>query len=252
MKSIDDAPQARKEEEKAPGDERLIMLCDGIFAIAITLLVIDIKIPPGLNEGDFYNALPQLFSQTLFYLITFIAIAGFWRLHRGLMRYIKRMDEHFISLTVLFLVFVAFFPVTSSIIGEGYIFIPSILMYTLGFAGCGFSLLLLWFYASWHHRLIDPEVTPAEIRSRSITFALAPTYFSLSLLLLFFLYPAHSSDVFWTWLLLPFLAFIVRRASGSTLAQWLGGRLVAIRASHSAEKSSAPEKVSTSDKASPG
>ncbi|HLH62760.1 MAG TPA: TMEM175 family protein [Ktedonobacteraceae bacterium] len=191
-------------------DDRLIMLCDGVFAIAITLLVINIKIPAGLTEDKFNAVLrTELFSQVLFYLITFLVIAGYWSEHRRLMKLIERIDRRFISLTFLFLAFIAFFPVTSSIVGEGYGYRSAVILYTLAFAGCGFSSLLLWLYASWHQRLIDPQMTQNEIISRAINIALAPTYFSLSLLLLFS--SITPSNIFWTWLLLPFIVFVVRR-----------------------------------------
>ncbi|HEV2662279.1 MAG TPA: TMEM175 family protein, partial [Ktedonobacteraceae bacterium] len=64
--------------ENVPGAERLLVLCDGIFAIATTLLVIDIKIPSHLSEADFNKALSTtLFQQALIYLITFVVIASF-------------------------------------------------------------------------------------------------------------------------------------------------------------------------------
>ncbi len=207
----------QKQLEKFSAEDRLIMLCDGIFAIAITLLVINIKLPSGLTEDKFNGALrTQLFSQVLFYLITFLVIAGYWSEHRRLMRLIERIDRRFISLTFLFLAFIAFFPVTSSIVGEGYGYRSAVILYTLAFAGCGFSSLLLWLYASWHRRLIDPQTSQDEIISRGINIALAPTYFSLSLLLLFS--SITPADIFWTWLLLPFVVFIVRHIQQSWLS----------------------------------
>ncbi len=217
--SLDSAGEQSNEHnqvEPFSAGDRLIMLCDGVFAIAITLLVINIKIPAGLTEDTFNAALrTQLFSQVLFYLITFLVVAGYWSEHRRLMKLIERIDRRFISLTFLFLAFIAFFPVTSSIVGEGYGYRSAVILYTLAFAGCGFSSLLLWLYASWHHRLIDPQMTQDEIISHAINIALAPSYFSLSLLLLFS--SITPANIFWTWLLLPVVVFVVRRIRQSKL-----------------------------------
>ena len=107
--------------EKEPGEDRIVMLCDGVFAIAITLLFIDIKIPTGLSEDSFNGVLNgEFLSEALFYLITFVIIASYWMQHRRLMHELRRIDGRFLMLTFLFLAFVAFFPVTSGIIGEGY------------------------------------------------------------------------------------------------------------------------------------
>ena len=193
---IQQQPFAQQHEEKEAGDDRLVMLCDGVFAIAITLLVIDIKVDGNLSLDQFNNILRSVFfSQTVFYLITFLVISRFWIQHRHLMRSVKRVDHRFIELTFLFLVFISFFPVTSSIVGEGYDYPGAVILYTLTFAGCGFSSLALWSYATWHHRLVDQEITRDEIVARSVSIALTPAYFSLSLLLL--LFPAlPAGDVF--------------------------------------------------------
>jgi uncharacterized membrane protein len=206
--------------ENPPGAERLLVLCDGIFAIATTLLVIDIKIPSNLSETAFNNALSNLlFSQAIIYLITFVVIASFWAQHRRVMHYVNHFDSRFISLTLLFLAFIAFFPVTSTILNQ-YSYLGAIILYTLTFAGCGFSLLIVWLYASWHHRLLEPDLPRERIASLSIGIALTPVYFSLSLLLLFT--PLNPPDIFYSWLLLPFITLLFHMVRRRRLTQSLG------------------------------
>jgi uncharacterized membrane protein len=217
------------QRENAPGAERLLVLCDGIFAIATTLLVIDIKIPSRLSEADFNNALYHtLFQQAIFYLITFVVIASFWAEHRRVMHHVKYFDSRFIALSLLFLAFIAFFPVTSAIVKD-YDFPGAIILYTLTFAGCGFSLLIVWLYASWHHRLVEPDLPQKRIASLSFKIAVTPVYFSLSLLLLFT--PLKPSNIFYSWLLLPFITLLFRVVRRKQLSQSLA-KLV----SHQSEK----------------
>lgn len=195
-------------EEKSPGFDRLIMLCDGIFAIAMTLLVLDIKlnVPEGAKITDaamFWQALKPLLLKSLFYLMTFITVAGYWMGHRRLMTYVKRQDGPFTILTFLFLAFVVFFPVSFNVMTEGGDFAAVVIFYTAVLAGCGFSSFSLWAYASWKHRLIDPGVSQHEIVSRSMSILFIPAYFSLSLLLL--LIPHLDPDaVFYSWIFIPF------------------------------------------------
>jgi uncharacterized membrane protein len=211
----------RSARENVPGADRLIVLCDGIFAIATTLLVIDIKLPSNLhNEAAFNKALyTTLFSQAIIYLITFVVIASFWAQHRRVMHYVKHFDGRFISLTLLFLAFIAFFPVTSTILNQ-YSYLGAIILYTLTFAGCGFSLLIIWLYASWHHQLLEPNLPREQIVSLSTGIALTPVYFSLSLLLLFT--PLNPPDIFYSWLLLPFVTLLFHMARRRRLTQSLG------------------------------
>lgn len=215
-------------KEKSPGEDRLIALCDGIFAIATTLLVIDIRLPSGLkNDIAFNAALSDLLSNAVvFYLITFVIVASLWMQHRHMMRYIKYQNARFAWLTLLFLVFVAFFPVASGIL-ESYTYAGAVIFYTLTFSGCGLSLVFMWLYASWHHRLIAPELPLEEILSFTVSLALTPVYFALSLLLLFF--PVNPTTVLWSWLALPAFGFAFRLVSheglSSTLAKFLSHQL---------------------------
>lgn len=208
--------------EKISGEDRLLVLCDGVFAIATTLLVIDIKLPSGIkNEATFNNALADLFSNSVvLYVITFAVIASLWVQHRHMMRHIKYQDARFTWFTLLFLVFIAFFPVTSNILETYGAYHGAVIIYTLTFSGCGLSLVLLWLYASWHHRLIEPDMPRDQIVSLGIGFALTPIYFSLSLLLLFA--PLQPADIFWSWLLLPFVTLLFRAIRRRQLSQSLG------------------------------
>ena len=128
--------------EKKPGEDRLVMLCDGVFAIAATLLVIGIDISPhDSSPGSVTDALGQLVLPGIFYLVTFLIIAVYWRFHRNLMQVVQHLDNNFISLTFLFLAFIAFFPVISKLLGAHGNVPAVVILYTLGLSGCGFSCL---------------------------------------------------------------------------------------------------------------
>jgi uncharacterized membrane protein len=206
----------RRQEQTILGEDRLLVLCDGVFAIAATLLVLDIKLPSNIpNEAQFNRQLGTLLSQVFIYVITFVVIAGYWSQHRGIVRTIERTDARFTWLTFLFLAFVAFFPVTSNILGA-YGYRGAVMLYTLAFTGCGFSLIALWLYAAWDGRLLERPLSRRELVRRTFNLALTPAYFSLSLLLL--LTPLRPTDVFWSWLLLP----VFFRLSRWAFRSWQG------------------------------
>ncbi|QBD76604.1 DUF1211 domain-containing protein [Ktedonosporobacter rubrisoli] len=205
------------QEEHSPGEDRLVMLCDGVFAIAITLLVLDIKLPPipahiADPAGFVHNNIMGLLPKIVIYLITFFLLAQLWQDHRTMMRYIQRLDKVFISLTFLFLAFIVFFPVAFNIAAEYSDFPEGVVFYTLSLIGCGCSAQLLWLYASWRHRLTGPETNSTLIASRSIHSLIVPVYFCLSLLLL--LIPSfhdQPSKVYWSWIFLPIFAVFIGR-----------------------------------------
>jgi len=223
-----EANEARKhdfsESLKKPDEDRISMLSDGIFAIAVTLLVLGIEIPTGVNHEGFIKALNgDFFTNTMYYTITFVVLAGYWLNHRQLMNIVERVDGPFLRLNLLFLAFVAFFPVASNLLKFSQ-FPEAVIIYTVVLAGCGYSSLILWIYALEDHRLVaaDMNINRSNM-SRFISISVVPTFFLLSLLLLFF--PAFSSSpshVFYFWLILPFVNRIWGR-----IAKFLKQRKVA-------------------------
>lgn len=199
------------EATKEPSEDRIVMLSDGIFAIAITLLVLGIQIPIADTHANtpqahaaFIQALTGDFlSNTLLYVVTFAVLASYWLNHRRLMQVIKRVDRVFLWLNLLFLAFVTFFPVAANISKYSQ-FPEAVIIYTVVLAGCGYSAVLLWIYALGNHRLVAAERDMTSETSRIIGVALTPTFLLASLLLL--LIPNFPPNhVFSSWLLLPFI-----------------------------------------------
>lgn len=186
-------------EENSPAFDRLLLLCDGVFAIAMTLLVLDIKLPEGITKDEVFDeAWSELIIKSVFYLLTFAVVAGYWMGHRRLMTYVKRQDGPFTLLTFLFLAFVVFFPVSFNVAVNYGDRAQVVIFYALVLAGCGISSFFIWIYASWKHRLIDPDVSRHEIISRAVGILVGPAFFCLSLLLL--LIPGiESYYVFFSW-----------------------------------------------------
>ena len=187
MQEIEKPSKPFVPEEKTPSEDRLVMLCDGVFAIAITLLVIGIGVKfPNDNPsvGEINNELWKMIPPAISYIITFIILAVYWRFHRNLMHTVKRLDNMFIVLTFVYLAFIAFFPVTSGLLGN-YGNDPSVIvLYTLEISGCATSALALWMCATWKHRLVDLSLPISYIRARTFSLLLTPIIYCLSLLLL--------------------------------------------------------------------
>jgi len=198
-------------EEKTPSEDRLVILCDGVFAIALTLLVLDIGVKitnPHPTQDQVNTALLTLIPPTVSYLITFAIIAIYWRFHRNLMQAVQRLDNTFISLTFLFLAFIAFFPVTSGLLGNYAEEPVVVVIYTLGLSGCGFSALALWLYATWNHSLVAPDMPAAEINTRTYSLLLNPLIYCASLLLL--LVVPEPYYICYSWALIGFTHRIVQ------------------------------------------
>ena len=149
------------------GTERTEAFSDGVFAIAITLLVLDLAVP----EKDFDNlwrGIAHLWPAYLGYATSFLTIGGIWMSHHGLFSRLRFVDRAVMRLNLLLLMVVAFLPFPTRLASLGVhqasaeraavIFYGAVLLVI--------SVLLsaLWRAAAVHPDLLQPDVTAAELR----------------------------------------------------------------------------------------
>ena len=112
-----DREHPKNELEKEFELERVILFSDAVFAIAITLLVIDIRFPE-VPKGAGSNELLNIFKPTIFeflaFTISFFFIGSFWSRHLKLFKFLKRYDQRLVILNLIFLFFIVLFPFTAS------------------------------------------------------------------------------------------------------------------------------------------
>lgn len=158
------------------GLERLIFFSDAVFAIAITLLTLDIRLPSRetlLDDAQLFTQLIGMWHEYLAYLISFLVIGVFWMAHHRKYRFIKRYDSRLMLFNLLFLMVVAFIPFPSSIISK-YSERTATVFYALTMALAGLLLAGIWRYASHHNRLVAPDLD-ARIRKREYSTSLTTT-----------------------------------------------------------------------------
>lgn len=158
------------------GLERLIFFSDAVFAIAITLLTLDIRLPPQetlLDDAQLFMELTGMWHEYLAYFISFLVIGVFWMAHHRKYRFIKQYDNRLMLLNLLFLMVVAFIPFPSSIISK-YSERTATIFYALMMALAGLLLAGIWRYASQHNRLVAPDLD-ARIRKREYSTSLTTT-----------------------------------------------------------------------------
>lgn len=112
---------------------RLEALSDGIFAIVMTLLIFDIKVPsmPGeVSNETLWSALLTLWPHIVVYAGTFLVLSVMWINHHFLFQmFAKDVDRRLNLLNLVYLMFVAFFPFSASFIGEYHAYQPATILY---------------------------------------------------------------------------------------------------------------------------
>ncbi|CAL9356326.1 hypothetical protein SUDANB60_05637 [Streptomyces sp. enrichment culture] len=100
------------------GPDRLLALSDGVFAIAITLLVLDISVPQDLDPARFHQALADTLPNLGAYAVSLAVLGGFWRDHRAIFRPVRQVDPDVIGLTLLGLGLAALLPFPTALVSE--------------------------------------------------------------------------------------------------------------------------------------
>jgi uncharacterized membrane protein len=158
---------------------RLEAFADAVFAIAITLLVIEIRLPAReeiARLGRLPAALLHLWPSYLAYLVSFVVIGIMWANHHNLMKLIGRVDHGFITLNLLLLMCVAFLPFPTAVMAEHLTDEHERAVAVAFYCGC-FTVtaafyFLMWWHAAHNRRLIHSHVPDEAVTA--ITRAYAP------------------------------------------------------------------------------
>jgi uncharacterized membrane protein len=187
-----------RERETGRDRDRIVNLSDGIFAIAITLLVLDIKvpnIPEDLVTSELPAAMISLWPNYLGYFLSFVSIAVFWTIHHSIFRPIRAYDRNLLYLNFLFLMLVAFVPFPTALLGEyGNHQLP-VAIYAATLAVGRLLLTAIHWYSTRNERLLDEPQDPATMRFFLIRGLMIPAIFLLSIAISFFSVRA----AIWTW-----------------------------------------------------
>lgn len=196
--------------ENQLGLERLIFFSDAVFAIAITLLVLEIRLPT--SEGPATNAellarLLSIWPHYLGYVLSFLVIGTFWMGHHRKYGLIQRYDGNLLLLNLLMLMWIAFIPFPTALISE-YGNRTATIFYALTIAATGVMSATNWWYAAYHNRLVNDQLS-ARLRRREF---LKPLL--ISALFLCSVGVAFIDDDWakFSWLLMIPIIYFVRRS----------------------------------------
>jgi uncharacterized membrane protein len=159
------------------GDDlgRLSALSDGLFSIAMTLLVLDLRAPAAesvRSEGDLWHGLLELAPRFVPYVMSFITLGIFWVGQQTQLKYLTRGDRNLAWIQLAFLFVVSLMPFTTALLAAFITFRVALLVYWLNVLLLGVALFASWTYAE-RAGLLDPQ-TPADVRgavSRRIVIA---------------------------------------------------------------------------------
>lgn len=165
------------------GTQRIETLVDGVFAIALTLLVLDIQAPQASSEMELLGKLWELRENIFSYLVSFIVLGTFWYGHTIEFHYVERSDRIHIGLNLVFLLCIAFIPFSASLIGQDGQFHTASVVYGLNLLLTGIVRYWHWSYITLGHRLVSIEMEPRLIRTIRRRFLIIPFSYLLAILI---------------------------------------------------------------------
>jgi uncharacterized membrane protein len=163
-----------------PGTERILAFSDGVFAIAITLLVLNISLPQ--HYDSLQRALRDLFPEYVSYAASFLILGIIWAQHHAVYDLIRRTDHIFLLINILFLMWVGFLPFPAHVLGQN-----------LGNAGEQTAMIfyagtflvgtvpynLFWSYASRGGRLLRADADPVRVALTTRSYKLGPVLYAV-------------------------------------------------------------------------
>lgn len=151
------------------GIERLGAFSDGVYAIAITLLVLEIKVPPPdvVAMVGLWRALGAHWSSYGAFALSFAVIGIMWANHNNIFRYIGRSDHTFVILNLGLLLFTVLLPWPTAVLAT---YLPSPTARTPAVVLYGATLFCTaaffnatWNYAAWRRRLLRPDADQGQV-----------------------------------------------------------------------------------------
>lgn len=189
-----DASPLSAAQERRGSTERVKAFGDGVFAIVITILVLEIGVPPNLSDQSLRDALDELGPDLIAWVVSFLITGMYWVWHRDLFNQVRYVDTTAIWLNLLFLLPAALIPFAASVLGEysgdpiglhvyGAVLIATSLMRWVLYAYVMRRPALLWASPTPKARRVGALLAVAPIAVYLVAMALAKPAPTLSLLL---------------------------------------------------------------------
>jgi uncharacterized membrane protein len=178
--------------------ERMIAFSDAVMAVAITLLVLDLKMPEGISDAQLGAALKDSLHSVGVYALSFIVVGLFWMGHNEQYTHIRRVDVPLMWINMLYLLTIGLIPFVTSLLSDHGTALSTCL-YAGVLVATSILSALMWWYAGR-----DPQLMPADVpeqvrREGLLSTLLVGGVFALSIVIALVWSPMAAQ---WSWLLL--------------------------------------------------
>jgi uncharacterized membrane protein len=163
---------------------RLEALVDGVFAVVMTLLVLDITVPSPTQPHAVAHLVRNLIAlkpTVLSYALSFVIAGIYWVGHHNQFAYIRRTDRPLLWINILFLMCVAFIPFSAALLAAYPGQRIAVIIYGANLIVVGLVLYLHWWYATRNDHLVDGELDPHVVRLATTRILMAPVIYVVAI-----------------------------------------------------------------------
>jgi len=145
---------------------RITALVDGIFAVAMTLLVLDLKLPEGIKmntDAELWRQLAALRGHFLIYALSFVVLGTYWVGNHFQFNFVRKVDRGFLWLNLLFLLFITLLPFSTNLLGGSHDLHIPVVVYGINVLLLSLILLVSLRYLTQRPELCHEGLTPSLV-----------------------------------------------------------------------------------------
>lgn len=183
---------SRNDGNYSPDTKRLEAFSDGVFAVAITLLIFQIKMPTEESvrqAGGLRTYLGNLWPSYVAYGLSFVTIGVYWANHHYLFRLVERNSHGFIMANVVLLMAISFIPYPTAVLGDLYLNdaerATAVSFYAFSMWLAALCWLGVWLFAQ-NRKLTDPRLSPAFVKTLTRQYLTGNVFYLVALVTSFF------------------------------------------------------------------
>lgn len=163
------------------GTGRITALADGVFAIVLTLLVLDLHAPAAATNAQLAGQLRELLPSLLAFVVSFAVVGIFWYGHHMESHWIRRSDRIHLGISLLLLLTICLIPFSAALLGKNHGLPLAASIYGANLWAAGIARYAHWVYATRGNRLVDPEIDPGLVQHVRRVFLLVILLYSLAI-----------------------------------------------------------------------
>jgi uncharacterized membrane protein len=161
--------------------ERLAAMSDGVFGIAATLLVLEVKVPETDSHAPLREALLNVVPAFLAYGLSFFVIALFWSAYHRILAALHEVDRVLVYSNIVLLFFISLQPFPTALLGRNMGEFIAVALYAAVMALTGIVLLLMWRHALRRPALLRVDPGHQAARALGVRLAVSPAVFVASI-----------------------------------------------------------------------